>query len=158
MIYREMREGDEQAVSRLVQKSFHRYIANTYTSEGVDNFLEETSPWGIAERKRKGQLIIVAEEGKGKGNRVIVGVIVVRSGNHISLFFVDEAFHKRGVARTLLEESTRKIRETVPGVSSITVNSSPSAVGFYEKMGFHRTGPEQYRKGMLVNPMMLHLR
>jgi len=86
MIYREMREGDEQAVSRLIQESFHRYIAHTYTSEGVDNFLEETSPWGIAERKRKGQLIIVAEEGKGKGNRVIVGVIVVRSGNHISLF------------------------------------------------------------------------
>jgi GNAT superfamily N-acetyltransferase len=157
LICREMREGDEGAVSHLVQRSFHRYIAHHYRPEGIDIFLEDTSVEGITERMQKGQLLIVAETGTGGGETALVGVIAVRSGNHISLFFVDEEWYGRGVARALLKEAIRNIRESLPDVEWVTVNSSPYAVGFYTKMGFHPQGQEQYRAGMLVTPMVLFL-
>ena len=34
---------------------------------------------------------------------------------------------------------------------------TPYGIGFYEKMGFRPSGPEQYMKGMLVNPMVFQL-
>jgi GNAT superfamily N-acetyltransferase len=156
LICREMREGDEEAVSHLIQKSFHRHIARHYLPEGMEAFLKDTSAEGIAERMGKGQLLIVAEM-IGGGEAQLVGIIAVRNGNHISLFFVDDEHHGRGVARTLLEEAVRRIRQSVPGVDRLTVNSSPFAVGFYERMGFQPTGPEQYRAGMLVTPMVCAL-
>jgi GNAT superfamily N-acetyltransferase len=157
LIFREMLQGDEEAVSRLIQKSFNRYIAHSYRPEGVDTFLRDTSPGGIAERMQKGQLLIVAEMCTGEGEIALVGVIAVRSGNHISLFFVDEECHGRGVARALLKEAIRKVGGSLPRVERLTVHSSPFAVGFYERMGFRPTGPEQYRAGMLVTPMVLFL-
>lgn len=157
LIFREMLQGDEEAVSRLIQKSFNRYIAHSYRPEGVDTFLRDTSPGGIAERMQKGQLLIVAEMCTGEGEIALVGVIAVRSGNHISLFFVDEEYHGMGVGRALLKEVRRRIIQRLPHVKSLTVNSSPHAVGFYERMGFRPLGPERYKMGMLVNPMVLDL-
>ena len=157
LICRDMVDGDERAVSRLIQESFHRFIARDYRPEGIDTFLEHTSPEGIAVRTRKGQLLIVAEKKKAGGEPVIIGVIAVRSGNHISLFFVEEEHHGRGVGRALLNEVRRRIKKRLPDVQFLTVNSSPHAVGFYERMGFRPLGPERYKMGMLVNPMVLDL-
>jgi GNAT superfamily N-acetyltransferase len=157
LICRDMVDGDEKAISRLIKTSFHRFIAHDYRPEGIDTFLEHASPEGISLRTRKGQLLIVAEKKKRGGEPVIVGVIAVRSGNHISLFFVDEEYHGMGVGRALLKEVRRRIIQRLPHVKSLTVNSSPHAVGFYERMGFRPLGPERYKMGMLVNPMVLDL-
>jgi ribosomal protein S18 acetylase RimI-like enzyme len=157
MICRDLREGDLEAVSRLIHDSFHRHIARDYRPEGITAFLEDTSPEGIAGRMKEGQLLVVAEGRKKGGDVGIAGVIAVRRGNHISLFFVDEEFKGRGVGRTLLREVTGRIRKALPDADSITVNSSPHAVGFYERMGFRPLGPPRYKLGMLVNPMVLRL-
>lgn len=157
LICRDMRDGEEKAVSQLIQKSFHRFIAHDYKPEGLETFLEETSAEWLARRMREGQLLMVAEGGKDSGETVIVGVIVLRRGNHVSLFFVGKGWHGKGVGRLLLKEAIQRVRKSHPEVQSITVNSSPYGIGFYEKMGFCRSGPQQYLKGMLVNPMVLQL-
>jgi GNAT superfamily N-acetyltransferase len=158
LICRFMRSGDEEAVSQLIQKSFHRFIAQDYKPEGLRTFLEDTSSKGIARILRKWPLMIVAEAGGDSGKVVIVGVIALRLANHISLFFVEESWHGKGVGTLLLKEAVRKTQEAHPDVHTLTVNSSPYAVDFYEKMGFKRRGPEQFMDGMLVNPMKLLLK
>ena len=157
LICRLMRSGDEEAVSQLVQKSFHRFIAGDYKPEGLKTFLEDTSSKGISRILGKWPLAIVAEAKGGSGDAAIVGVLALRLANHISLFFVEESWHGKDVGTLLLKEAVRRTQKAHPDVHAITVNSSPYAVGFYEKMGFKRRGPEQYMDGMLVNPMKLHL-
>ena len=152
-----MAEGDAEAVSRLVQNTFYRFIAQDYKPEGMKTFLEETSTEGISCKMREWPLLIVAAGREESEEDAVVGVIALRRETHISLFFVDERWQGRGVGRLLLREAIQRTRETFPEVQSITVNSSPHGVGFYEKMGFQRNGPEQFMEGMLVNPMVLHL-
>ena len=52
-------------------------------------------------------------------------------GKHISLFFIREAYHRKGIGRRLfdafIEESS---------VPEMTVNSSTYAVPFYKSLGF----------------------
>ena len=45
---RDMRNGDEDAVSQLIRNSFLRFIARDYKPEGLEIFLQETSAEGIA--------------------------------------------------------------------------------------------------------------
>jgi len=154
---RDMRNGDEDAVSQLIRNSFLRFIARDYKPEGLEIFLQETSAEGIAFKIREWPLLMVAEGCKDSGEAGIVGVIVLRRANHISLFFVDEDWHGKGVGRLLFHKAIQRIRKINPEIQSITVNSSPYGIGFYEKMGFRPSGPEQYMKGMLVNPMVFQL-
>jgi GNAT superfamily N-acetyltransferase len=152
-----MRDGDEEAVSRLIHHCFHRFIGKDYKPEGLRKFLEDTSPESMVRVGREWPLVMVCEHQTRRGDVSHVGVIALRLPDHISLFFVDEAWHRRGVGRLLLKEALRSTTAQHTDIRSITVNSSPYAVGFYEKMGFQRLGSEQYMDGMLVNPMIRHL-
>jgi GNAT superfamily N-acetyltransferase len=152
IIFRRMVEGDETETSALIRRSFSKYIAHTYTEEGLEEFLKNTTPKALAARSAGGQTVILALAGTG-----IVGVIAIRAGNHISLLFVDESLHRKGVAGRLVSMALAAARDTDPSLCDFTVNSSPFAVSFYEKMGFRRIGPEQFMRGMLVTPMRLEL-
>jgi ribosomal protein S18 acetylase RimI-like enzyme len=157
LIYREMGEGEAEEVSALIVRSFHRHIAHRYRPEGIENFLAFTQAEQLRIRRREGQLFLVAVDPARVEGSAICGVIAVRDGNHISLLFVDESSQRRGIASSLIKEAISIIRHDDPDVRCITVNSSPYAAAFYERVGFQRTGPEQYRDGMLLNPMTLSL-
>ena len=43
------------------------------------------------------------------------------------------------------------------GQTSVTVNASPYAVGFYHKMGFEDTDIQQLVSGILYTPMILYI-
>jgi GNAT superfamily N-acetyltransferase len=150
--YRDMAAGDEEETSALILRSFRKYIAHTYTTEGLREFLKETTPEAIAARKDQDQLIILAFAGKA-----IVGVIAVRNKNHISLLFVDESRHRKGTARRLVSMALARVRTSDPSLRDFTVNSSPFAVKFYEKLGFQPVGPERVMRGMRITPMRLAL-
>jgi GNAT superfamily N-acetyltransferase len=147
-----MKAGEACEVSDLVQSQFRKYIAHTYKPQGVEEFLMFTTPDRILERKRAGQIILMAECGGS-----IVGVITIRNGSHISLMFVHDTFHRQGIGSELIRRATKKMKMADPGVCLTTVNASPYAVPFYEQLGFKATGPQRFKKGMLITPMMLDL-
>ena len=150
VVFRRMAEGDEGETSALIRRSFEKYIAHTYTAEGLADFLKNTTPEALAARKARGQTVILALAGTE-----IVGMIAVRGGNHISLLFVDESRHRTGIAGRLVSMAVAESRSSDPSLSGFTVNSSPFAVEFYERLGFRGTGPEQFMRGMRVTPMRL---
>ena len=79
----------------------------------------------------------------------MVGVLALRAGErHISLFFVDAAWHRRGVGRALFQAL---LGDT--GGAPLTVNSSPYAVEIYRHLGFQATDTEQVRDGIRYTPM-----
>ena len=82
----------------------------------------------------------------------IVGAATVRDGNHLSLLFVEETYHRKGIGRALLSNMCKYLK-LEQGESYMTVKAAPYAVEFYERIGFVITGPEEHYSGIQVTPM-----
>ena len=153
--FRKMKAGEEKVVSKLVTKTFNEFIAPGYSAEGVREFLRYINPEALAQLVKGSCLLLVAEI-----DDRIVGVILFTSQNrcnHINLLFVDAEYHRRGIARGLLNKAIEILRGLDPNISEITVNSSPYAVIVYEKLGFQRLDTEQVNNGVRYTPMELKL-
>ncbi|OON62940.1 acetyltransferase [Massilia sp. KIM] len=58
------------------------------------------------------------------------------SGSHVDSLFIDPARRAQGLGRAMLEHAAR-----IAGKLSVDVNEqNAQAIGFYERMGFRRTG------------------
>ena len=44
---------------------------------------------------------------------IIIGVIEIRNGNHIGLLFVDDRYHKNGIAKNLISLAIEKVKATL---------------------------------------------
>ena len=79
----------------------------------------------------------------------LVGVMAVKDeGKHISLFFIREEYHRKGIGRRLFDAF---IEET--SVPEMTVNSSTYAVPFYKSLGFEQVQEPQITNGLKYVPM-----
>lgn len=161
----------------LAWRTFLRFEASDYTPQGVDSFLDFISDTTLNRMFIMGnyQLFVAVEKepqtynvksgekssagdcGEG-GTRVreeekIVGLISLREGNHISLLFVDEKYHKRGIGRALLNYAATYLYEE-KGKIFCTVNAAPYAVEFYKKIGFHAVKPEESKDGIRYTSMI----
>ena len=79
----------------------------------------------------------------------LAGMIATCSeGKHITLFFVNGKYHRRGIGKELMQLA---VRDNQTG--KLTVNSSPYAVEIYKKLGFSPTGPEEISDGIRFTHM-----
>ena len=78
----------------------------------------------------------------------LVGVLSMRAPRHIGGFFVDAAYHRRGIGRRLFEAMRQDYETQV-----FTVHSSPYAVEVYRHLGFVPTDREQLTDGLRYTPM-----
>ena len=85
----------------------------------------------------------------GKDAQQIVGLLAVRLPAHVALLFVDEAYHRQGIAKQLFQEM---LSELMP--EQVTVNSSPYAVPIYERLGFQIEGNEKTVSGIRFQSMV----
>ncbi|MBQ5946040.1 acetyltransferase [Massilia sp. ST3] len=75
------------------------------------------------------------------------------SGSHVDALFIDPAHNGRGLGRAMLEHAARLL-----GALTVDVNEqNAAAIGFYERMGFHRTGRSPLDDAGRPYPL-LHLR
>lgn len=137
-----------QDAMALAWKTFLRFEADVYTPEGVDNFKSFITDSTLYRMFITGtyQLFVALDRNK------IVGMITLRDSTHISLLFVDAAYHRQGIGRALIKCLTDYLLAEV-GADRVTVNASPYGVGFYHKMGFHDLRPEETRDGITYTPM-----
>lgn len=136
----------------LVWKTFLRFEAPDYSEEGIKNFNDFITDHTLFRMFEKGYYrVMVALEKKQ-----IIGVISVRDFSHISLLFVDQNHHKIGLGKRLIEEMVQYLLSE-EGITKITVNASPYALGFYHKIGFRDIGFEQLSGGIRFTPMELFL-
>ena len=82
----------------------------------------------------------------------VIGIGSIRSKNHLSLLFVEEAYHRRGVGRAIMNALFSYLKEEA-GEKFISVQAAPYAVNFYKKLGFHTVRPEQEISGIRVTAM-----
>lgn len=156
---RPMRPGEEIAASALVERVFREFVAADCSPEGVEEFTRYVQPEMLSLRLQMGCFVLLALAGQDESppDGRIVGVIETRTFDHISLLFVDDRFHRQGIARALLTHALSICQRERPEVARIDVNSSLYAVGAYERMGFRQSAPFQERNGIRFVPMALEV-
>lgn len=137
-----------QDAMALAWKTFLRFEADVYTSEGVNNFRNFITDSTLYRMFVMGayQMFVALDQG------TVIGMITLRNPTHISLLFVDEKYHRHGIGRALVKYLTEYLLSEV-GVSKVTVNSSPYGVGFYHKLGFRDIRSEEKKDGIIYTPM-----
>ena len=136
---RRLTEKEIPAALELSWRVFTAYESPDYGPEGTEEF-EKT----IHDEK---YLSGIRYYGAFDGDNLI-GVLGIRAEKrHICFFFVDGAFHRRGVGTRLFE----RVRSDFPG--RITLNSSPYGLPFYKALGFVPTDAEQTVRGIRFAPM-----
>jgi putative acetyltransferase len=90
--------------------------------------------------------LVVDEDGRIKG-------FMLLNGCHMEALFVDPDVRGRGVGRMLVEEAARRHTHLSTDVNE----QNPQAIGFYERLGFERTG-RSARDGQGRPYPLIHLR
>jgi GNAT superfamily N-acetyltransferase len=140
VLVKELPRSEWAPALQLAKKVFLVYEAPDYPPEGITSFSACLQDEAFLSRLR----IYAAME-----NGVPVGMLATRSGgSHIALFFVDGAYHRRGIGRALFYKACG---ENAPG--RMTVNSSPYAQEVYHSFGFADTDMEQTVDGLRFIPM-----
>lgn len=137
----------------LVWEVFEKYEAPVYEEMGIKTFRHFIEYGNMVEKVNQGEMIFWG----CYLNNYLVGVIALRTGQHISLLFVREKFHRLGVARRLVRVAVSHLVNQEPEIRAVTVNSSPFAVEFYKKIGFVPLGPERAEDGIRFTSMRMSI-
>lgn len=127
----------------LVWKTFLEYEAPDYSAEGITEFKNSIND----QKWQKDKEFYGAYE-----DNKLRGVIATKNKNHIALFFVDGAYHKKGIGKKLFAEILKYNED-----KQFTVNSSPYAKEIYEHLGFKCTNDMQIVNGLKFYPMITKL-
>ncbi|MBQ6696332.1 MAG: GNAT family N-acetyltransferase [Lachnospiraceae bacterium] len=140
---------DEWTIAmNMIWKTFLKFEGDIYSPEGIRNFLDFITDEDLFASFLKGEYLMMLALSEGQ----IVGAATVRNGNHLSLLFVEEDYHRKGIGRALLYNMCKYLK-LEQGESYMTVKAAPYAVEFYERIGFVITGPEEHYSGIQVTPM-----
>lgn len=149
MRIRPIQDEDLPKVAGLLKALTIEFIVHESTPEGAATVLRENNEEGIRRHIESGFVYHVADV-----DGDIVGFAGMRERSHLFHMFVHRDWHRQGVARRLWEVARAAAIEA-GGSGNFTVNASNYAVPVYEAMGFVRTAPTQFAKGMYFNPMAL---
>ena len=132
----------------LAWKTFMQFAADVYTAEGVRNFEDFITDTTLHRMFIMGvyQMFVALDR------KQIVGMLTLRNTSHISLLFVDEKYHRRGIGRALIGYLQEYLLSET-SISKITVNAAPYGVAFYHKLGFRDLRPEEEKDGIKYTPM-----
>lgn len=148
MKFVKLNRNEIRAALDLVWAVFQEFEAPDYSEQGIEEYRKFILSNCIIERFNKKELQFWG----CIDNDNLIGVIAIRGINHISMLFVDKNYHRRGIARSLIQivKDNCKSNNSVRG---ITVNSSPYAIEFYHRLGFADTDKEQTMDGIRFTPM-----
>lgn len=124
----------------LCWRVFQEFEAPEYSAEGIAAFRDSLND----EARTRKLHFYGAFDGDA-----LVGVLCMRQPQHIGGFFVDAAYHRRGIGKKLFTAMRRDYEKQV-----FTVHSSPYAVEVYRRLGFVPMDSEQVTNGLRYTPMV----
>lgn len=135
-------------VVEMVWRTFMRFEAPDYTEEGISSFRDFLTDGRIYRMFVEGSyLMMIALDGDK-----VIGEISLRNGNHISLLFVEEAYHRKGIGRALIKAMGDYLKKEKQELF-MSVSAAPYALDFYRRVGFHACSSEEEYSGIRVTSM-----
>ena len=143
---------DWDEAMELAFRVFLKYEAEEYGPEGIRNFAQFVTDEDLKKMFMIGEYLLFVAVKAGK----VIGLISLRSGNHISLLFVDERFHRKGIG-TLRVKKLQEYMLQNTKQQKLTVFAAPYGVPFYHRLGFVDMGKETRKDGIIYTPMEFYL-
>jgi GNAT superfamily N-acetyltransferase len=144
--------ADIESAHRLIRTVYDEFVAPSYPPLGNETFYRFIETAAIKSRLERGNLFLVARE-----DGEIVGALEMRDIHHLALFYVKKEHQGKGLGSLLLGMALDDIKTRHPSHAIISVNSSPYAVGIYERLGFVKQSEMQERDGISFVPMEVEL-
>jgi GNAT superfamily N-acetyltransferase len=145
-----LEQDDIPAAAALLRRAAEEFILHESTPANGAVFLAEQGEEAMRGFLASGYVYHVAEI-----DGLLAGFIAIRERSHVYSLYVDQRFHRRGVARSLWD--TAREAALGPGhPGAFTVNASNHALPFYASLGFVPTAPTQVSI-VRYNPMRLVL-
>ena len=152
VVVRRATADDWGGAMELAFRVFLKYEAEEYGPEGIKNFAQFITDEDLKKMFLLGEYLLFVAETDNK----LVGLISLRSGNHISLLFVDENYHRKGIGTQLVKHLQEYMLQNT-NQQKLTVFASPYGVPFYHKTGFTDIGKETHKDGIIYTPMEFYL-
>lgn len=132
----------------MIWKTFMKYDSRDYTDEGIRSFFEFITDDDLYRAFLMGsyQMLVALDRKR------IVGAASIRNVNHLSLLFVDEDYHNKGIGSTLMRRLCYYLK-VEEGERYMSLKAAPYAVDFYRKLGFRIVRPEEEYSGIRVTSM-----
>lgn len=147
--YRKATADDICPAFDLALRVFMVFEAPSYTSEAVELLRAD-----FAHKKTRpdiwitgGRLMFVALDCD-----TVVGMADARDNGHIQSFYVESAYHRRGIGTELMSRMVCELK--LRGFDKITLDSSSYGLPFYLHFGFSPTDIEQKKDGFILTPMV----
>ena len=138
---------DAARISGLIASVAH-YFTEHPQGVGAEGFLISMSEQAIASYIADPCFhCLVALDGE-----TLAGVAALRSDNHLFHLFVAPSMHRQGVATQLWQAMQAYAQQQGRG-GEFTVNATPYAKPFYERMGFVVSGERVVTRGVSFTPM-----
>ena len=150
MLIRSLRPEDIPAAAALLRRAAEDFILHESAPADAAVFLAGQNEEAMRDFLAQGFVYHVAEV-----DGMLAGFIAVRERSHVYSLYVDQRFHRRGIARRLWDAAREAaLGPGHPGV--FTVKASNHALPFYTSLGFVPTAPTQ--TGIVrYNPMRLEV-
>ena len=104
----------------MIWKTFLKFEAVDYTEEGIRNFYDFITDEHLYKSFLQGRYqMMVAPDGER-----VIGAASVRNYNHLSLLFVDEEYHHRGIGRDLMRRMCEYLKKRGRGTVYVAESSS----------------------------------
>lgn len=142
------RESEWAPAMQMIWRTFLKFEGNDYSQEGIKNFYDFITDDKLYVAFLRGEYqLMVALDGER-----IIGAGSIRNRNHLSLLFVDERYHRRGIGRSILTTLCDYLKREA-GEKYMSLKAAPYAVNFYRRLGFHTVRPEEEYSGIRVTAM-----
>ena len=146
--FRWAKEDEWAPAMEMIWKTFLKFEGNDYTEEGIRNFFDFITDDKLHAAFLRGDYQMMVALDKGR----VIGAGSIRNRNHLSLLFVDEDYHRRGVGKTLLEKLCQYLQRE-EGERYMSLKAAPYAVEFYRKLGFNAVNGEEEYSGIRMTSM-----
>jgi GNAT superfamily N-acetyltransferase len=130
---RPLRTADFPQVSALICNTLLLSNLRDYDLETIQALISTFSPEAVGALARRREMFVCEEGGR------LSGVLGLEAAE-VYTFFVALDRQGHGVGRTLLRFAEDLARKR--GIKELRVSASLTAVGFYERLGYRRTGAE----------------
>ncbi len=150
---RELKKEEWSPAMGLAWRTFLKYDAKSCDRDGINSFFRFVTDADLEKMFLIGEYKAFGAFEDGE----IVGVSGVRSGNFLSILFVDEKYHRRGIGTRLVAAAAQYIYDENHR-NTMLVYSARGATEFYHRLGFVDIDSERHEAGMFFIPMELKIR
>jgi ribosomal protein S18 acetylase RimI-like enzyme len=129
MKIRKFQDKDSGKVSYLIRRALNEVNIKDYPKSVIVYLSKYNAPSKLIKRSRLRDIYVIVDDNR------ILGTAGLKNNNVFSVF-VDPTYHGKGIGQRLMRHVEQIAKKR--GICTLTLISSLTAVGFYEKLGYKK--------------------